>query len=703
MKRLLTFIFALTSLMVAQGGNVVVNTNDYRITFSKSLHTFNIEHLKGGQTSPMLMNVRPEAIVTDEQGNEKRLSTDILTKVKVQKRMLHDASFGKGRLIEFIFSANGQKEYLIQRFYDFDNTEGLLTSLSVNGGGNEIKSNYIAPLCTTEPYTLFTPSNHNRMLKVPYDNDSFVRYHRYRLNDEMISYEVTALYEGDSRHGVIIGSVDHDHWKSAVSVKASDDSKIDALKAFSGVSTNETHDVLPHGYLHGKEVSSARFFIGYNDDWRDGMNMFAVTCLNVAPRNDSWTGGTPMGWQSWGVLADHCNNDDVTATADYYAQVLQQQGFHNSLNKTVISIDSWSNMSDEQLLVFAEHAGTQNQITGFYMCPFSLWWGAGDKDKYVATVDGVDYTVRDICVRVNGEPYIYDGCFCRDPTHPVNKRDIVNFVNSCAEKGIRYIKCDFISCGMIQSDSYYDESVTTAVEAYNQGMKLLSDCCREKGIFIAESISPVFPYQYANSRRTSCDTWGRIDQTEYSMNALSGGWWTGLLYQYNDPDHVVLVGHGDQADSTEGENRARYTNAAITGMMLVADNFSDANHAHRGNPVLSKERVQKIMLNKDVNEIVDMGLSFRPLRGYDEHLDSHERAEYFHYFRNGMYLYLAGINYNHDKPLRGSIDLCDLDINADEISEVKELWTGEIINAGKSLEYDIPAKDARIYRFTFRR
>ena len=35
------------------------------------------------------------------------------------------------------------------------------------------------------------------------------------MSGEVISYEVSALYEGKSREGLVLGSVDHDLWKSA--------------------------------------------------------------------------------------------------------------------------------------------------------------------------------------------------------------------------------------------------------------------------------------------------------------------------------------------------------------------------------------------------------------------------------------------------------------------------------------------------------
>ncbi|MBO5819315.1 MAG: hypothetical protein J6R21_06455, partial [Bacteroidales bacterium] len=88
----------------------------------------------------------------------------------------------------------------------------------------------------------------------------------------------------------------------------------------------------------------------------------------------------------------------------------------------------------------------------------------------------------------------------------------------------------FTNCGIIQADSYYDKNVKTAVEAYNQGMQYMIKQADKYGLFIAFSISPLFPYQYANSRRIACDSWGNIGWSEYSMNAITAGWWTDGLY-----------------------------------------------------------------------------------------------------------------------------------------------------------------------------
>lgn len=696
---LLTYMMLLFAGIIYAEDRTVVKHGDWQIKFDAVSGSFDLNRKVDAVLSPVFAGSKPEATYVDAAGNIHSLCSSEMTMTAFAKSSINDEAFGEGTCYSYTFTGDGTAT-LQQRFCLYKKLDGIIIDLAVSNEA-EIKSNYLAPVVCADSYKMFSPNANNRMLKVPYDNDGFVRYHRYRLNTEMTSYEVTAVYEGNSRRGVVIGSVDHDHWKNAISMRGSHDSDIASLKVFSGVSNDETRDKLPHGFMKGTTIRSARFFVGYSHDWRDGMERYADVNLLVAPAYNTWTHGTPMGWQSWGVLADHCNANDVTEISDYYASALQPEGFHNAQSNVIMSLDSWSNMNDDQVRDYVIHAAENGQMVGVYMCPFSLWWGADSKDKFVGSYEGKDYTVRDICIKVNGEPVIYDGCFCRDPTHPINRQEIQRFVDGMSSRGVKYVKCDFLNCGMIQSDSYYDESVTTAVEAYNSGMQYLAELCREKGIFIAMSISPVFPYQYANSRRVACDTWAKIDQTEYGMNALSGGWWTCKLYQYNDPDHVVLVGNGDQGNTTVGENRARYTNAAATGMVLVADNFSTRNQAQRGNPSLSMERAKVVMTNADVNEMADLGVSFRPVYGYGEYNDDEQRAEYFHYYRTDRYLYLVGINYGSEM-LTGKIPLADIGLSRNSFSEIKELWSGRGITSDGCLDYTIPGKDACIYRFTLK-
>lgn len=339
-------------------------------------------------------------------------------------------------------------------------------------------------------------------------------------------------------------------------------------------------------------------------------------------------------------------------------------------------------------------------MVGCYSTPFSMWSGENPNwDDVLGTAsDGTKWTRWDVVLKANGKPIWYDGAYCMDPTHPYTKSAMANFIRTQYSYGFKYIKMDFVNCGIIQADSYYNPGVTTAVAAYSEGMDYIRRQMDKYGMFAAFSIAPLFPYQYANSRRIACDTWGSIEQTEFSMNAISGGWWTDRLFQYNDPDHLVLVGNKDQLNNTIGENRARYTNGAVTGMMLVADNFSLNDRSGQGWAERSREVAQTVMLNKDINEMADMGRSFRPVYGYKEYNGNADGAENFFMFDNDKYLYVAVFNYQKNE-LSGNIPLDLLDISSDAFSEVRELWTNELIKVDGNLPYSVPEKDVRVYRF----
>ena len=181
------------------------------------------------------------------------------------------------------------------------------------------------------------------------------------------------------------------------------------------------------------------------------------------------------------------------------------------------------------------------------------------------------------------------------------------------------------------------------------------------------------------------------------MNALSYGWWTDKLFQYNDPDHIVLQKDGE----TEGENRARITTGVVTGMILLGDNFSTDEPSKTGNPKLSIERAVQLLDNKDILALASLERSFMPVYGYKSFRDTHYGAESVFMLRDGHHLYVACFNYDAEGDLSGSVSMEALDVNPRKVVSVKELWTGRsaAVENGE-LHYDIPGKDARIYRIT---
>src|SRR5260370_4085576 len=66
-----------------------------------------------------------------------------------------------------------------------------------------------------------------RVLHVPFDNDMWFRYNSFAVADmkagqAYTSDEVTAIYDNASRQHLILGSICHDTWKTAIEAHATD-------------------------------------------------------------------------------------------------------------------------------------------------------------------------------------------------------------------------------------------------------------------------------------------------------------------------------------------------------------------------------------------------------------------------------------------------------------------------------------------------
>ena len=679
MKRLSLFLLSLCLLSPLKAADPNARLGKWTISYNEAKHSLSI----ACGTQIVLDNVCPEATYQDASGKTCYISSATLPAPTLKKgKGIISVSFRESTDVQFAISFQLVDDYLL--------CDAQLTSPTL------LKSNYLAPICINQPYRLFSASESNRMLKVPFDNDDFVRYHQYPFGNEMTSFEVGAFYQGESREGLIIGSVDHDHWKSGLVARTSQQGDMERLRVFSGMSHKETRDVIPHGSLQGKEIRSARFFITFASDWREGMEQFAKACLKVVPGRHNWTQGTPFGWQSWGVMSDKNSFQVDVAVSNYFHKTLQPNGFCNEQGKIVMSIDAWDNLNDTQKDELCKICKANHQIPGTYWTPFCLWWDARrimnnklpGQDKYMA---------HECILKADGKYLKYDGAYCLDPTHPGVKAWIDSEIRKIKAHGFEYLKVDFTDNGMIQADSYYNPNVHTGVEAYNEGFTHFCQRADEgTPLYIALSIAPIFPYQYGNSRRIACDTWGRIKHTEYSMNAISGGWWTGLLYQYNDPDHCPLIGNDDALQTTLSENRARITNLMCAGMALVCDNFDLEDKSGRGNARLSLERAPKVMMNPEVNAVGRLGRTFRPIYGYQEFQGKHEGAESFFQLDTKECSYVAIFNYGK-QPLQGTLPLTLLGIKS--VSEVRELWTQtKLASSTENLTYDVPAMDARLYK-----
>lgn len=71
----------------------------------------------------------------------------------------------------------------------------------------------------TECLEVLNQGENNRALFIPFDNDCWIRYQSHPLTfTELTSYEVTAIFNNDDREAMVIGSVEHDSWKTGITI-----------------------------------------------------------------------------------------------------------------------------------------------------------------------------------------------------------------------------------------------------------------------------------------------------------------------------------------------------------------------------------------------------------------------------------------------------------------------------------------------------
>lgn len=582
--------------------------------------------------------------------------------------------FGKGFRYEVSYT-DELLPSLVQSFYVYPDKDYILTDFTLSSE-EEVASNYMSPLNVDQMPQVLAEGKDNRALFIPFDNDCWIRYRSCPLTfDELTSYEVTAVYNNDNRHALVVGSVEHDNWKTAVVMGHGNAHNIGSLKCYGGVADKTTRDSKSHGALRGTVIKSPKILLGCFDDWRMGMEEYASANATVAPPK-TWEKAVPFGWNSWGALQFNLRYPKALEVSDFYARNLQPNHFANTDNLVYIGLDSgWNIFSEEELKDFVDRCKANGQVAGVYWTPFTDW--GKDPERKIQEVPGCKY--KDVYLYANGKPQELDGAYALDPTHPAVEAMMKKTSELFHRVGFEYVKMDFMTHGAMEADKWHNPAIQTGIQGYNYGMKLLDKYFGD--MYMNLSISPIFPAHYAQSRRIACDAWNKIKDTEYTLNALSYGWWMDRVYQYNDPDHIVL------REATDGENRARVTSGVITGIFIAGDDFSAEG------PEKVKEKAMKYLTNEEINAIAN-GVAFRPVYGNGEksefrfvRIDGEDKA------------YYAVFNYTEDEQ-KTTTPLSDLGLNSSSSYEAKELWTGNRMTIKGEIQVTLPPSDVAVFAIT---
>jgi predicted CxxxxCH...CXXCH cytochrome family protein len=562
----------------------------------------------------------------------------------------------------------------MKQTFVLDQDNSFLTRLEVLGSG--LQSRWMGPLVMDMPGGVDIGSyNDNRALVVPFDNDSFTfSYDAMPINRNSMSYEASAFFDNTTRNGLVVGSVTHDTWKTGIYFQGANN-RLNVLNVFGGVTSSDTRDVSEHGLVKGNTISSPTVFVGFGSDWRIVMESFADANTAQTPRL-IWNGGVPFGWNSWYAYGTGVTYSNATAASSFIKNNLQTNQFNNQ-GVVYINLDSfWSNQSDTELQQFASYCHSNGQKAGIYWTPFVYWGTASQGSNSLMTGSGT-YKWSNAYLRApNGDVQTLDHGIALDPTHPGSRQMTGYYLNYFKSRGFDFLKLDFLTHGALEG-VHIDTNVVTGIQAYNQGMQYLVSQNNGR-MFLSEAISPVFPYQYAHSRRIYCDTASSISDTAATMQAVTYGWWiNGRLYQFSDPDLMKFSG------ATANENQSRFINCAIAGtVFLNSDDLAS---------VSGQNLARTCLTNASINEVARAGVSFRPVEG-----NTGTNAADVFVRQDGSAWYIAAFNYTASG-IAKNLNLPRLGLSGTYAA--KDLWAGTFSSVtGTNWNVNLGARQAKLYR-----
>ena len=600
-------------------------------------------------------------------GNQTNISTSYISATYTSESFTDNIGSGTKHIITL---TGGFTNDMKQIFYTYTNKEYLALQVTLTGSGANCYK--MIPL-TSYQVTPALGMGDTRAVFVPYDNDAWVRYNAFPLNDaSFTASEVTNIYNNDNRSGLVIGSIDHNHWKTGVSVTGGGTQSAYIQVIAGWINSGITRDQRGHGWVSvGQDLcESPKIMINANSDWRTGFEEYGQANAAINPKYVSdWTAPKPIGWNSWGAMQTSINLQKTKDVVDFYADDCQT--YRTEDGTLYIDLDSyWDNMTDAQLAEFTAYCHSHGFKAGIYWAPF-VDWGKWDR-----TVEGGGYQYSQCWTKVNNNPFELDGSYAIDPTHPATKLRIDYFTDRFHTAGFDMLKVDFITHASIEADSYYNYQVHTGMEAYKEGMEYLIDAIGDD-MLVYIAISPnMATGPYAHMRRIACDAYSSINDTDYTLNSTTYGWWQNEMYDYMDADNVVF------GNVSDGQNKARLLSSIVTGTIINGDDYSVSG------PWQAK--AQNYLQNDLVMDVARKELKWRPVDG-----NTGSGAGKLFYAVDATTTYLAAFNYSGTESTL-TIPVTRIGLTAGSYN-AKELYSNATENFNDALSVTLPGSDAKLY------
>jgi hypothetical protein len=669
-----------------QGALVTVHHGDWTLHYALDKGTGTLDW----DQTPVLKAFHSEALRT---GVASTLNSEQATTREANWETIVDPQRGPGEKLT-LTSHFADGATLALHLWFFNDTRWFLSDLTVTAA-NQIEISRLTPIASG--FADIGPGNDKRIYTTPYSNnfdfgvapvndfglsqngtDRFANPVEPMVKFNGVSHWVTALFDNQTRHGLVAGAASVIKWKSSQQLA-------EARTANGPLSGFALYNW--GGTQRGTSVKSDLFFLGYFDDYRDGLETYGKTYNQGEPRLN-WQGAVPVGFNAFYSHDSYGKARDMVDLADYVAKYLQPLGYQYVNMDGGFQPESYP----QGMKKFADDVHQRGLKAGGYLTPFTIYENWLD-----LPIDNTGYTHRDACLRDEKGQLVktYLGTYALDMSHPAAQYIVRRNIKNYLAWGYDYLKLDFLDMGLYEG-RHHDPAIN-GIQNYRIGMKIMRDEVLASGrqVYLNASIAPLLPAAFTHGRRAACDT--SLGVADYSgierqaFNSAASWWSNGTLYDFNDADmflpEQLLLGAGRLGQLAA--LRLATTVALGGGHWLVGDNL----------PFIDEDRRTWIE-NKALLKVASAGLAARPESMTNfYHAGAHSPAVLTRPDGDGGRY--VGLTNWQNKVQRWRLTPAMLGLHADKPYQMTEVYSGRRGPAQRGdVEYSLNAGETALLHFS---